>query len=81
MADLQDIMVYLVKLLDHLLDADVSILGDLALHVGEPLAELLVLLIEHSPLVQLLTHLLPAQRQLQSKDMQIQLRASLCMLN
>lgn len=62
------IMVYLAKLLDHLLDADVSILGDLALHVGEPLAELLVLLIEYSPLIQLLTHLLPAQRQLQSKD-------------
>lgn len=62
------IMVYLAKLLDHLLDADVSILGDLALHVGEPLAELLVLLTEYSPLVQLLTHLLPAQRQLQSKD-------------
>lgn len=63
------IVVYLAKLLDHLLDADVSILGDLALHVGEPLAELLVLLIEYSPLIQLLTHLLPAQRQLQSKDM------------
>lgn len=52
--------VYLAKLLDHLLDADVSVLGDLALHVGEPLAELLVLLVEHSPLVQLLAHLLPA---------------------
>lgn len=51
---------YLAKLLDHLLDADVSVLGDLALHVGEPLAELLVLLVEHRPLVQLLAHLLPS---------------------
>lgn len=59
------IIVYLAKLLDHLFDADVSILGDFALHVGEPLAELLVLFVEYSPLIQLLTHLLPAQRQLQ----------------
>lgn len=55
------ISVYLAKLLDHLLNADVSVLGDLTLHVGEPLAELLVLFVEHSPLIQLLTHLLPAQ--------------------
>lgn len=53
--------VYLAKLLDHLLDADVSVLGDLALHVGEPLAQLLVPFVEYSPLIQLLTHLLPAQ--------------------
>lgn len=45
------ISVYLAKLLDHLLNADVSILGDLALHVGEPLAELLVLFLEYSPLI------------------------------
>ena len=54
------ISTYLAELLDHLLNADVSILGDFALHVGEPLAELLVLLVEYSPLIQLLTHLLPA---------------------
>jgi len=59
------ISVYLAQLLDHLLDADVSILGDFALHVGEPLAELLVPLGEYRPLVQLLAHLLPAQGQLQ----------------
>lgn len=41
----------LVKLLDHLLNADVSILGHLALHVSEPLAELLILLVEDSPLI------------------------------
>lgn len=45
------IYIYLAELLDHLLDADVSILRHLALHVGEPLAELLVLLVEHSPLI------------------------------
>lgn len=58
------IHIYLAKLLDHLLNTDVTILGDLALHVGEPLAELPVLLVEYSPLIQLLTHLLPAQGQL-----------------
>lgn len=56
--------VYLVKLLDHLFNADISILGDFALHVGEPLTELLVLFVEHSPFIQLLGYLLPAQRQL-----------------
>lgn len=65
MTVLKFISIYLAELLDHLLDADVSILGDLALHVGEPLAELLVLLVEYGPLIQLLTHLLPAQCQLQ----------------
>ena len=43
--------VYLAKLLDHLFDADISILGHLALHVGEPLAELLVLFVEDGPLI------------------------------
>lgn len=56
--------VYLVKLLDHLFNADISILGDFALHVGEPLTEILVLFVEHSPFIQLLSYLLPAQRQL-----------------
>lgn len=55
---------YLAELLDHLLNADLSVLRDLALHVGEPLAELLVLLAEHRPLVELLAHLLPPQSQL-----------------
>lgn len=63
-AMLSFIHVYLVKLLDHLLNADVSILGDFALHVGEPLTELLILFVEYSPLIQLLGYLLPAQRQL-----------------
>jgi len=52
---------YLAELLNHLLNANVSILGHLALHVGEPLAELLVLLTEYSPLIQFLIHLLSAQ--------------------
>lgn len=58
------IHVYLVELLDHLLNADVSVLGDFALHAGEPLTELLILFVEYSPLIQLLGYLLPAQRQL-----------------
>lgn len=57
----EDLSRYLAQLLDHLFDADVSVLGDFALHVGEPLAELLVLLVEHGPLIQLLAHLLSAQ--------------------
>lgn len=52
---------YLAELLDHLLNTDVTILGHLALHVSEPLAELLVLLGEDSPLIQFLAYLLPAQ--------------------
>lgn len=55
---------HLAQLLDHLLDADVSILRHLALHLGEPLTQVLVLLVKHCPLIQLLTHLLPAQGQL-----------------
>lgn len=58
------IHVYLVELLNHLLNADVSVLGDFALHAGEPLTELLILFVEYSPLIQLLGYLLPAQRQL-----------------
>lgn len=43
--------VYLVKLLNHLFNADVSILGDFALHVGEPLTELFVFVVKNSPLI------------------------------
>lgn len=55
---------HLAQLFDHLFNADVSILRDLALHLCEPLAQLLVFLIELGPLVQLLAHLLPAQGKL-----------------
>lgn len=55
---------HLAQLFDHLLNADVSILRDFALHLREPLAQLLVLLVEHGPFVQLLADLLPAQRNL-----------------
>lgn len=55
---------HLAQLFDHLFDADVPILRDLALHLREPLTQLLVLLIEHCPLVQLLAHLLSAQGKL-----------------
>lgn len=43
--------VYLVKLLNHLFNADVSILGHFALHVGEPLTELFVFIVKNSPLI------------------------------
>lgn len=43
--------VYLVKLLNHLFNADVSILGDFALHVSEPLTELFVFVVKNSPLI------------------------------
>ena len=56
--------VYLAELLDHFFDADVGVLGDFVLHVAEPLTQVLVLLVEHGPLTQALTHLLPAQREL-----------------
>lgn len=55
-------LVYLSKFLNHLFDADVTILGDLVLHMCEPLTQLFVLLIKDGPLIQFLTHLLPAQR-------------------
>lgn len=59
---------HLAQLFDHLFDADVPILRDLALHLCEPLTQLLVLLIEHRPLVQLLTHLLSAQGKLRGTE-------------
>lgn len=59
---------HLAQLFDHLFDADVPILRDLALHLREPLTQLLVLLIEHRPLVQLLAHLLSAQGKLRGTE-------------
>lgn len=55
---------HLAQLFNHLFDADVPILRDLALHLREPLTQLLVLLIEYRPLVQLFAHLLSAQGKL-----------------
>ncbi|KAF3845586.1 hypothetical protein F7725_008749 [Dissostichus mawsoni] len=60
----------LLLLVDHLLDADVSVLRHLALHVGEPLTQVLVLLTEQRPLVQFLPESLPPERELQH-DVQI----------
>lgn len=65
-------LVYLSEFLNHLFNADVTILGDLVFHMCEPLTQLFVLLIKDGPLIQLLTHLLPAQRQLHTETKIIQ---------
>lgn len=59
-ASCQKLRSHLAQLFHHLLNAYVSILRDLALHLGEPLTQLLVLLVKHGPFVQLFAHLLPA---------------------
>lgn len=63
---------HLAQLFDHLFNADVPILRDLALHLREPLAQLLVLLIEHCPLIQLLAHLLLAQGKLTGRTVRME---------
>lgn len=50
---------YLLELLDHFLNEDVSVLGNFALHLRQPFAELLVLLTEDRPFIQPLADLLP----------------------
>lgn len=52
---------YLAEFLDHFLDADVSVSGHFALHVGKPLTEFLVSFIKHRPFVQLFADLLLAE--------------------
>lgn len=51
---------HLLEFFYHLLNEDVSVLRDFALHLGQPLAQLLVLLAEDGPFVQALAHLLPS---------------------
>ena len=65
---------HLAQLFDHLFNTNVPILRHLALHLREPFAQLLVLLIEHRPLIQLLAHLLLAQTKLMGRMRRMEVR-------
>jgi hypothetical protein len=49
---------HLLEFFYHLFDENVSVLRDFALHLGQPLTQLLVLFTEDSPLIQALAYLL-----------------------
>ena len=60
-------VLYLLELLHHVLDAEVPAVGHLVLHLGQPVAELLVLVVEDDPGAEAVGDLLPAQGHLGGK--------------
>lgn len=52
---------YLLQLLHHLLDAQLAAAAHLVLHLRQPVAELLVLVVEDGPGVEAVSDLLPPQ--------------------
>lgn len=61
---------YLLELLHHLLDVEVRVVRDLVLHLRQPLAQLLVLLVEDDPRVQTICDLLFTQRHLTQRGLE-----------
>lgn len=58
---------HLLEFLHHLLDVEVGVVRHLVLHLRQPLAQLLVLLVEDDPSVQAVRDLLFAQGHLNTK--------------
>lgn len=61
---------YLLEFLHHLLDVEVGAVHHLILHLRQPLAQLLVLLIEDDPSVQSICDLLFTQRHLKQRGLE-----------
>lgn len=62
---------HLLEFLHHLLDVQVGVVRHLVLHLCEPLAQLLVLLVEDDPGVQTIRDLLLAQRHLKRRGSEL----------